>query len=233
MDKYDYLIDSLYEFEMMESLSSNQEIPGQLGNNINGVTNLDLTGEEELITSGLYDDAWDESSSSGFEDLPLTDDDIQLECIFESCLNELDSNKAKQLNKTNKAWGAAKKANNTRMHNLKNANKTGKAKQKSDAKLKRKNGRIDAKVNRANSHNSNASSDKKFGTKYKNARAIDKKYHADMAKNTTGIRKGYHKIKSLGNKKLHENYDLVLDTLCEAENKKSPSLLKRTKNNIS
>ncbi len=88
MDKYDYLLDSLFESELMESLSSNQEIPGQLGNNINGVTNLDLTNQEELLTSGLYDDGWDESSSSGFEDLPLTDEDIQLECIFESSLYE-------------------------------------------------------------------------------------------------------------------------------------------------
>ena len=64
MDKYD---------KLLESLSSNQEIPGKLGNNIGGNTNLDLTGEEELITSGLYDDMWDESSTSGFEDLPLSD----------------------------------------------------------------------------------------------------------------------------------------------------------------
>lgn len=132
MDKLDLTIERKFA-------SANQQVPGKLGNNIGGNTNLDLTDEEELLTSGLYDDNWDESSSSGFENLP-TDDDIQLECIYESCLNELDSDKAKQLNKVNKKWGAATKSNNTKMHNLKNANKTGKAKEKADAKLKRKNG---------------------------------------------------------------------------------------------
>lgn len=80
MDRLDLTIERKFA-------SANQQIPGKLGNNIDGVTNLDLTDEEELITSGLYDDSWDESSSSGFEDIP-TEDDIQLECIYESKLFE-------------------------------------------------------------------------------------------------------------------------------------------------
>lgn len=78
---------------------------------------------------------------------------------------------------------------------------------------------VDAKVNRTNAHNDNASSGKSFYKRYKNSKVIERNYHKDMANNTTGIRKAYHKIRSLGNKKLHENYDLVLDTLCEAETK--------------
>lgn len=79
----------MYKYDkLLESLSSNQEIPGQLGNNIGGVTNLDLTGQEELLTSGLYDDGWDESSSSGFEDLPLDVEDIILDTLCEASLME-------------------------------------------------------------------------------------------------------------------------------------------------
>ena len=199
----------------LEKKFSNQQIPGLLGNNINGVTNLDLTDEEKLLTCNINLDNWDESSTSRFEVLPLSDEDAQLECIYESCLNELDATKAKQFNK---AWGSAKKSIITSMHNFKNSNKTGKAKEKADAKLKRKNGRVDAKVNRLNAHNDNASSGKSFNKRRKNAKAIERNYHKDMANNTTGIRKGYHKIKSWGNKKLHECYDLMLDTLCEAGN---------------
>lgn len=96
MDKYDVLLDYLCESEL---LSANQEIPGYLGNNINGVTNLDLTNEEEIILSSYFDDGWDESSSSGFEDLPTVDTvDIILDALCEASLMHNTRGKSKDPN---------------------------------------------------------------------------------------------------------------------------------------
>lgn len=77
MDRLDLTIERKFA-------SANQQIPGKLGNNIDGVTNLDLTDDEKII---MYDDedSWDESSLEEFSDLP-DDYDIQLDCICESKL---------------------------------------------------------------------------------------------------------------------------------------------------
>lgn len=168
MDKYD---------KLLECISSNQEIPGQLGNNFGGVTNLDLTGEEELVMSGLYDDAWDESSSSGFEDLPMTDEDIQLECIFESKLFEHrgkpDPKKAKERNNKNISKEAGLNKN---LVNKKYDTKAAKI----NAKMDRKRAKLDYK-------NDNAS--EKMAEK--NAAY---KYHKEAGKNSTGLEKAWHKL---------------------------------------
>ena len=106
-------------------MSSNQEIPGQLGNNINGVTNLDLTGQEEIITSGLYDDGWDESSSSGFEDLPL-DEDIILDALCETNAAKINNKYDNKVNKVNRKFNR-KRAKLDREKKVSDHNNIGKA----------------------------------------------------------------------------------------------------------
>ncbi len=161
--------------------SANQEIPGKFGNNNNGITNFDLTGEEELILDDIDNDILDNSTLSGFENLPEQDElDACLDILCESEIEPLfehrgkpDPKKSKQRNDKN-----IKKESNLNKDLINKKYDT--KRQKINAKMDRKRAKLDWK-------NKNAS--EKMA---ENNAAY--KYHKQAAKNSSGLEKAYHKL---------------------------------------